>query len=59
MLVNIFLIILAIIVIAGIIRAIVKENDGFWDFVIDMFWIDTLGDILSWIFEQFSDNDWD
>jgi hypothetical protein len=53
MVINTLLILLAIVVFIGLIRATFRTNDGIWDFIMDMFWIDTLGDILGWIFEHF------
>lgn len=52
MFVNALLIILALIVIAGIIRSIMSSTTGFWDTLIEILWLDMLFDILGNIFED-------
>lgn len=52
MFINALLIILALIVIAGIIRSIITPTTGFWNTLLEILWLDMLIDILGNIFED-------
>ena len=52
----ILLIIAAIIVVAGIIRVIIHPCDSIWDFFLDIFFLDCLGDLLGAIIDGIMDN---
>ena len=55
------LIILAIVLVCGIIRVIVRPSEGILDFFIDILLLDYLGDLLSWVLGAIfnGDSDWD
>lgn len=52
---EVVLIILAIIVVCGIIRVIIKPSKGFWNFVLDIFFLDILFDTLEAIITHYDD----
>ena len=47
---------LAILVVIGIIRVIIKPYRGFGDFLLDLLLLDLLGDLLEIIIEILADN---
>lgn len=50
--VSILLIVLAIIVVIGIIRVIIKPSESFGEMIIDILFLDVLCDVLSSIIEH-------
>ena len=56
--VTILLIIVAIILVIGIIRVIITPSDGFWDFVMDICFLDLLWDLIVIVIEAIFDTDW-
>ncbi len=49
---SIILLIFGIIVVIGIIRVIIRPCESFGDMLMDMFWLDILGDILEAILDN-------
>jgi len=50
--ISILLIILGIIVFCGIIRVIITPSNSIGDFILDILFLDLLGDVLQAIFEH-------
>jgi len=48
-------IILGVTLVMGIVRVIVRPYNGFLDFILEMFWLDFLLDLLEVVFENISD----
>ena len=48
-------IILGIVLVMGIVRVIIRPYNGFLDFILEMFWLDFLLDLLEVVFENISD----
>lgn len=48
---EILIIIGIVITVCGIIRIIIAPVNSVWDFIIQMWWLDILGDILSALIE--------
>lgn len=53
---TVVLIIFAILIIAGIIRVIMRPSESIFDFILDILWLDILGDLLGAIFEAIGDS---
>jgi hypothetical protein len=56
--ITLLLIVLSVIVFCGILRVIFRPSDTFGDLLLDMFFLDVLGDLLTGLIEAIGDSDW-